>query len=166
MNKIDAIRSVDLLGPLSDIDKALLASEARVRAFDRGDLVCQEGELGRTFYILGLGTLSVRRGNPPVEVATLKPGSYLGEMSLLTGEPRTATIIALERSELLELDRPVFLRLFSQNPKLAQVLSDQVAKRRGRLEEVQGEVARLKLIQERESKDILGRIAKVFGLGG
>jgi CRP-like cAMP-binding protein len=165
MNKIDAIRAVDLLSPLSDIDKALLASEARIRNFERGETICTEGELGRTFYILGLGTLVVRRGKPPVDVATLKPGAYLGEMSLLTGAPRTATIIALERSELLELDRPVFLRLFSQNPPLAQLLSDQVARRRGRLEEVQGEVERLRLLQERESRDIFGRIRKVFGLG-
>lgn len=164
MNKLEAVRSVDLLAALSDMDKALLASEGRVKSFDRGQVVCQEGELGRTFYIVGSGQLAVQRGTPPVEIARLRTGAYLGEMSLLTGEPRAATITALERSELVELDRPVFLRLFSNNVALAQTLSSQVAARRVRLDEVKDEVKRQQLRQEAES-DIFGRIRKVFGLG-
>jgi CRP-like cAMP-binding protein len=165
MNKIEIIQKVDLLAPLSDMDKALVAADARIRPIDEGQVLCEDGEEGRTFWIVGQGSLAVLKGEPPIEVARLKAGDYVGEMSLLTGEPRTATVKALEFSELLELERPVFMRLFARNSELAVALSTQVAARRARLEKVSDQVRRQEEAQAQQhaEQDIFSRMKKVFG---
>jgi CRP-like cAMP-binding protein len=169
MNKIEIIRRIDIFSPLSDIDKALIAAEARPIPLTEGQVLCRDGDEGRTFWVVGMGSLAVLKGNPPLEVARLKAGDYVGEMSLLTGAPRTATVQALEFSELLELDRPVFMRLFSKNEALAEKLSSQVAARRVRLERITDQARRAE-VQAAEAqaaaeaeKDILGRMKKIFG---
>src|SRR5260221_14710196 len=99
-----------------------------------------------------------------VEVARLKPGSYFGEMSLLTGDVRSATCVALEDSELLCLDRDTFGVLLQENPPVAQAMSDILAARaqatQKRLSEEKGTGGRRS--PEEGSKKILEKIWTIF----
>ena len=167
MNKLEVIEKVDLLASLPVSAKALLAGEARERIVTAGEVLCREGEHGRTFWVVANGMLSVQKGEPPVEVARHAAGSYFGEMSLLTGEPRVATITAIMRSELLEFDRPAFLRLFSQNASLAPALSEQIALRKAGLARVvaSAPAQRPPVEVEEDAGNIFGRIKRLFGLG-
>jgi len=162
MNKLDMIRNCPLFAPLATADQAALAMEAKPLFVDRAQVLCRQDEPGRTFYIVGAGQFSVGLGTPPKEIAKLGPGAFFGEMSLLTGATRTATVSAVVRSEVLELDRPVFSRLFTRNPQIAQMISRAAAQRRMALKDAHDAEKQAALLAEEQS--IFGKIKGIFGI--
>jgi small-conductance mechanosensitive channel len=156
----DMLRRVDLFKVLQEEERARLRQEMVPRRFAKGEHVIEQGEKGNTFYLVGRGELSVRTGG--VEVSRLSRGNYFGEMSLLTGEPRTATVVALTDVVLLELGRPVFARLFEEHPELAPKLSGMLAHRRMQLDAAM--TASGETLPDSEEIDILGRLKNIFRL--
>ncbi|QRO03050.1 mechanosensitive ion channel [Archangium violaceum] len=156
----EMLRRVDLFKVLREEERAGLRREMVPKRFARGEHVIEQGEHGNTFYLVGRGELSVRASG--VEVSRLTRGNYFGEMSLLTGEPRTATVVALTDVVLLELDRPVFARLFSEHPELAPKLSGMLAHRRTQLDAVMTASGDTPPITE--ESHILGRLKSIFRL--
>jgi voltage-gated potassium channel len=165
MNAAEIVSKVYLFQTLSESEQAEIARRARVNIFPKGAVVCREGDAGKTFYLVGSGRFSVRRGNPPVDLAVLTTGQYFGEMGLLTGEARTATVEALEPAKLLEIDRPTLMQVISRNPALVTSMSKLVASRRRVLDEVQKTEEERRLRHEAEVKSLSSRIRSVFGLG-
>jgi CRP-like cAMP-binding protein len=125
--------AVDMLGLLQKEELEILAQEVVPRRFGAGERVITEGEPGNTFYVVAAGRLSVRTGQPETEVADLGPGHCFGEMSLLTGEPRSASVVARNDVLLYEVLRPTFARVLERHPGLAQNLADLLAHRRSEL---------------------------------
>ena len=157
---LEVLRSVDLFAVLPVEDQVVIASGARSRRFSEGDAICHQGDPGRTMFVVASGEVAVLADE--VEIARLGPGSYFGEMSLLTGEARTATVQAVGRTAVIELDRPGFARVFSTNVVLAQQVSDVVARRRLELKEHTKEAARARV--ETEAESIFSRLKGIFGL--
>ncbi|MBN1206033.1 MAG: mechanosensitive ion channel family protein [Myxococcaceae bacterium] len=160
---LDQLRAVDLFSMLSPDELDQLRRELVARRFGLGERIIEEGEEGRTFYLLASGEVSVRTGKNQAEVTRLKRGSYFGEMSLLTGEPRAATVVAVQDSVLLELDRPAFARMFVAHPGLARQLSALLAQRRTQLRAV-AEASGGSEDPAPEAGRILGRLRQIFGL--
>lgn len=162
---LQLLRKVDILQPLKDEEMAMLAEDLRHHLFGRGEAICKQGEPGSTFYIIKSGLVGVRvkKDETEVEVARLQPGGYFGEMSLLTGDVRSTTCVALEDSELVCLDRDTFSVLLQENPPVAQAMSDILATRsqetQKKLSEKGTEVRRA---TEEGSKRILERIWTIF----
>ncbi len=98
-----------------------------------GTVLAKEGEPGYEFIIVLSGTIEVRRGT--TVVATLGAGSYLGEIALLGGRPRTATVVATTDVEIEVLDRREFMSLLADVPELALPIMETMAER---LEELEG----------------------------
>ncbi|WP_375760364.1 cyclic nucleotide-binding domain-containing protein [Corallococcus exercitus] len=159
----ELLRQVDLFAPLGPEELERLRCEVVVRRFGRNERIIQEGDEGGTFYVVASGEVSVRAGTLQSEITRLGPGHYIGEMSLLTGERRAATVVALEDSVLLELDRPTFARLFSDYPGLARQLSALLAQRRTQLRAV-AQASGGGPDHSPEAGRILGRLRALFGL--
>lgn len=156
--------SVEIFAVLDRKARDELRKEMMLRRFGRGERIIQEGEPGHTFYLVVSGEVSVRAGGD-AEVARLKRGQYFGEMSLLTGEPRAATVLAASDAVLLELDRPVFARLFGEHQGLARELSAILAQRRSQLKAA-AEAAGGSVEIGREAGRIFSRLKQIFGLKG
>ena len=166
---IDLLRKVDILQPLKDEELTMLAEDLRHHLFGKGEAVCKQGEPGSTFYIIKSGLIGVGvtdADGAQVEVARLQPGSYFGEMSLLTGDARTSTCTALEDSELLCLDRDTFGVLLRESPPIAQTMSEILA---SRAQATQNRLTRERETQLRHvpgdeggSKKILEKIWTIF----
>ncbi|HXX94560.1 MAG TPA: mechanosensitive ion channel family protein [Planctomycetota bacterium] len=165
------LRRVDILAPLKEEDMLMLAEDLSHHLFARGEAICKQGDPGSTFYIIKAGTVGVKvKGSDGVEaeVARLTPGSYFGEMSLLTGEPRSSTCTALEDCELLCLDRDSFGVLLSENPPVAQAMSDILAARsqatKERLHKERETMSKPRTQDEEAgSRRILEKIRGIFG---
>jgi small-conductance mechanosensitive channel len=145
---VGLLKKVDILGALKDEELRMLADDLTTQLFARNETICRQGEEGSTFYIIRSGKVSVRvkaMTSADTEVAQLGPGAFFGEMSLLTGEPRSSTCQAAEDSELLCLDRESFAVLLKENPQIAQSMSEIIAAR-----------------QAAKEKTLLERSTKVF----
>jgi small-conductance mechanosensitive channel/CRP-like cAMP-binding protein len=129
----DVLAEVDLFTTLPPEALRALADATSPRPYGRGERIIDEGSDGQTFYVVASGEVSVRAASPSVEIARLRRGQYFGEMSLLTGEPRSASVVATEDCTLLEIDRATFARIFQMLPGLARQLSAQLAHRRSQL---------------------------------
>jgi small-conductance mechanosensitive channel len=157
------LRGVDLFATLGEPELQRLQRECVARRFGLGEHVIDEGEKGHTFYVVARGQVSVRLGRELREVARLERGGYFGEMSLLTGEPRTATVVAESDAVLLELDRPLFARLFAEQPDFARQLSALLAQRRAQLRAAAAQGSP-PVDPAPEASRIFGRLKNIFGL--
>lgn len=113
---LELLARLELFRPFEADELQAIAAASQVRRFGAGEEIVTEGGKGDTFFVVVSGRVSIRRGQPAREFAALGRGQSFGEMSLLTGEPRIATVTALEDSTLLELGREVFATHFAAHP--------------------------------------------------
>ncbi|WP_421725185.1 cyclic nucleotide-binding domain-containing protein [Bauldia sp.] len=107
---------------LDSVELDRLADAARPVTFGRGDALMRQRDLGEVMYVLASGTVVVcvhARGGEEV-VATLKPGEVVGEMAVITGERRSATVIAKRKVTALEIGKPAIGELLVRAPTLAE----------------------------------------------
>ena len=93
--------------------------------FESGDIILTEGDPGDSMFMLTAGTVKAVKRNAAgrqVAVNELSEGAFFGEISILTGQPRSATVVATSHCELLELDRPTLDSIVATHPNVRQVL--------------------------------------------
>ncbi len=108
-----------------------LLGSANLCRFGRGEKIIEQGGEGNSMFILAQGSASVEveRGGAAAQVATLSAGDYFGEMSLLTGEARSATVIAVSDCEVFEIEKELFAQVLQETPALLRTLSEMLAQR-------------------------------------
>ncbi|MDD5772626.1 MAG: mechanosensitive ion channel family protein [bacterium] len=120
------LRQVGILKPLSESELTELSKGLNFQKFGTGEIIFHENEQGDSFYIIKSGLVEVSKqvkfGKSSV-ISTLGPGNYFGEMSLLTGEKRNATIKALEDTELIAITHGPFKKILVNNPDIVESLS-------------------------------------------
>ncbi len=127
----DAVSGPDLLEEIKELpffsgigSKNLIkvVSALEQRHFPKSSMIVKQGDAGDSFYILRSGNVQVvleRRGKTPTPIALLGPKEGFGEMALLTGQPRSASIIAMTDVEVWRLTKTAFERLLSENLSLS-----------------------------------------------
>ena len=162
---LDLLNRIDFVAALAAESRGILAERARFLEYGAGQAIVRQGEQGDTFYLVARGEVAVRvqlEGGEK-EVARLGRGAFFGEMSLLTGDPRTATVVALGDAALLAVDRDAFERVFAKDPSMAQELAAVIARRRMALESAKAQGTPLPAAVEKETTNLLGRIRSIFG---
>jgi hypothetical protein len=118
---------------LSDDERAAIVKEMEVESHEEGSVIINEGDPGLSMYLIAAGEVKVytRPANKSATVylARLGEGDFFGEVSVLTGKPRTATITASQRTELLRLDKEKLDGVLSRYPGIRKVLDDFYKKR-------------------------------------
>jgi CRP-like cAMP-binding protein len=159
---IERLSAVDIFAPLSVEETGMLAQAAVRHIFAPGETVIRAGDPGSSMFVVHGGRVGVQvseQGRPRT-VATLNEGDFFGEMALFTGEPRTANVVALEETEVLEIGHAAMKSVFETNPDLVESLSFIMAERRRGLAEHRDAQA----AQADESEGILSAIKRFFGL--
>lgn len=121
------VLSQRLFAALSDAERADLAQACSRVQLDEGEILCRQGEPGVAMWIVGWGALEVRLaqdGDADAVVATIGGGQLVGEMALITGDQRTATVRALSPTEVLELQFSALQPLIQARPDLADSLAE------------------------------------------
>jgi CRP/FNR family cyclic AMP-dependent transcriptional regulator len=125
--KLELLRDVPLFSDLSSRDLnelGALVDEVEVPA---GKVLCQEGDRGEEFFVIVDGSVRVERGGR--EVATLGPGQFLGEISLIDEGPRAATATATTGGRLLVIGHREFHSLLDRYPSIETCVLRSLAKR-------------------------------------
>ena len=130
------LRGEPLFECLSDEQLDHLVKQADLNHFGRGERVIEEGAEGDSMFILLRGTaqVSISKNGSLIPVATLNSGDCFGEMSLLTGEPRSATVRADADCYVMEIGKPVMAEVLRDAPGCLEQLSDLLAQRKMRTE--------------------------------
>ncbi len=123
----DELMRIDFFRILSEQEQHYLAEHAKLRVFGPGELVVREGEVGDSLFVVLRGELSVRQGQTPI--GALQRCDFFGEMSLLTGALRQATVEAMEEVWLLEVSKEVLEPLIRDSPAIMDALSAVLATR-------------------------------------
>ena len=160
---IERLSAVDIFAPLSTEETETLAGASVRHVFAPGELVIRAGDQGSSMFVVHNGRVQVQisDGGKQRPVAVLNEGAFFGEMALFTGEPRTANVVALEETEVLEIGHGAMKHLFDTNPDLAESISWTIAERRAGL---QASSQQIGAITQSESAGLLTSIKRFFGL--
>lgn len=143
-----ALARSSLLGSLPPDVLKSLAGQARRRTYRRGEVVCHQGDPGDTLHVLQSGRVKVavygESGDEAV-LTILGPGDCFGELALIDGEPRSATVEALETVETVTLRRADFLELLQTSKEALEPLLATLARTIRRLSDTVADVSFLNL---------------------
>ncbi len=166
---LGALRRIDFLSVLSPEELEIVAQHAAVRVYLPGEAVVRQGDVGAEFFFIVEGTAEVRRGDGDkgATVATLHPMQFFGEMSLLTGEPRSATVVAQTKLEVVVIIKEALGRPIMVNPVLAERISTVLAERKSDLavyqENLNHRSEASQEVVEHRRKSLGSRIRRFFG---
>ncbi|MBP7777027.1 MAG: mechanosensitive ion channel [Acidobacteria bacterium] len=127
--------AVDMFAGLDDDERLRLAQGCQERLFGAGERIVRQGDEGRSMFVVLAGRVRVTIEPSGQEVAVTPAGGVFGEMSMLTGDPRTATVTALDDAVLLEVTADQFRDLAVRRPGLVEHVSGIVSARRQLLAE-------------------------------
>jgi small-conductance mechanosensitive channel/CRP-like cAMP-binding protein len=129
---VSILRGEPLFECLSEEQLSQMVNQARLKLYGRGEPVIEEGAAGESMFVMlrGAANVFVSRNGSKIQVATLRAGDCFGEMSLLTGEPRSATVRADGDCYVMEIGKPVMAEVLNEAPSCMEQLSQLLAQRR------------------------------------
>jgi small-conductance mechanosensitive channel/CRP-like cAMP-binding protein len=166
---VELLRRVELFRHLGEGERRTLLERSERRTCRSGEVIVREGEAGASLFVVASGVARVLRsvpGRADVELARLSVYDYFGEMSLLTGEPRSATVTALTECSLVVIDKVALDEVLRARPRLVSELAETVNRRRDRASRL---VERMGAAAAADDADhlhlLVARIRGFFGLG-
>ncbi len=161
--RVVSLQRIGMLGPLTPEQIGRLAEENVERVYAAGEPVIRQGAPGDSLFVIMNGRVEVtvvQEGMPSVRLATLEAGDYFGEMSLMTGAPRSATVAALVETRLLEVGKESFRRILAAQPNLVEQLGAALQLRQSERAQAMASVDR----SIPESQDMFQRIREFFSM--
>ncbi len=132
-HKAEMLSRVPLFGACTRDELARIESITDEVDVEEGRVLVREGRVGGEFFVVVSGTAAATRGDQPL--ATFGPGAFFGEMALLDGRPRSATVVAQTPMRLLVLEPRSFARLIDETPTVARRMLTTLAERIRSLDE-------------------------------
>lgn len=154
---------VPIFAPLSEEEIERLADSSTRRIYAPGEAIVRKGQVGGSMYIVIKGSVQVQipGANGPTTINSIRSNDFFGEMSLLTGEPRTANVVAEEETDVLQIKKTAIKPIFEANPELLTAICQIVEERRNLLAEKQSVADEIKT---EAGVGIMDSIKKFFGL--
>lgn len=160
-----AVRAVSLFDVLTEDERAALAAALETRQYTSGEIVTRQGDRSNHLYLLLAGEVEVRPEGSAAPVAVIEAPDFFGEMGLLTGEPRNASVVARGPVTCYRLGKEAFNTLVHARPDIAKALSARLVQRRMGLNVATGgEGKNLEGNAAREQARLLARMRQFFGL--
>ena len=155
------LAGVDLLALLPPELRHEIAASAPLTVFGSGEAIVRQGEPGQSMFVVCSGAVRVVLEPQGTEVARIERGGYFGEMSLLTGEPRSATVLAAGDASVVEIGVNLFRRLGAEHPQAIEQIGVAAMARRADLERVRTAAAGTVAV---ETNTLLTRMKKFLRL--
>jgi small-conductance mechanosensitive channel/CRP-like cAMP-binding protein len=161
-----AIAAVEFARPLPEDARALLADRAALKIYGPGEAIVRQGDPSRELFIVERGLVGVelpRDGGRFAEVAQLGPGQSFGEMGLLTGEKRSATVRAKTLCHLVVVDHDAFHDVLASHPEVVERMGGLLAARQAELDAAVNVAGRTQRVEDR-SRRLISQIRDFFKL--
>jgi small-conductance mechanosensitive channel/CRP-like cAMP-binding protein len=155
------LASVDLFATLPPELRNQVARSAPMAVYGSGETIVREGEEGQSMFVVVSGSVSVVLEPSREEVARIQRGGYFGEMSLLTGEPRSATVMAVGDVVVVEIGADLFRRLAIVHPEAIEKIGMAAMVRRAGLEQMRTATAETVTV---ETTTLMTRMKKFLRL--
>ena len=126
-NAMPLLKKVPIFDSLNRASLGEVAESSAIETYETGAKIATQGEEGTSFYLILDGSVEVRRSRRVI--AKLGRGDFFGEMAILDGQPRSADIVAIEKTNCLALSRSSFKTLIESNPALALGILQEVVRR-------------------------------------
>jgi small-conductance mechanosensitive channel/CRP-like cAMP-binding protein len=168
-HRVGALEQIEIFARLLPEDRQLLADGMRPAPFGRGEIITRQDSAAHWLYVLSKGECEVRvRGEGGAErlVARIAAPTVFGEMGVMTGDRRTASVVAATEVECYRIDKDLFRSVMRTRPEMAELMSQVMAKRRIELETVREGLdaeSRTRRVKEDRS-EILASIQTFFGM--
>jgi small-conductance mechanosensitive channel/CRP-like cAMP-binding protein len=165
--RVAALEQVDLFSTLEPAERQVLADGLHEKRFALGEAIVTQGQDGDSMFIIAEGRVQVSLAQDSVwsNLASLSAGDVLGEMSLMTGEPRTATCLAATDVLCYELDRATLQQVLTTRPAIADQMSALLAGRQEQIERKGGELQARAAARTTDSRrDLVEKIRRLFNL--
>ena len=165
-----ALETVHLFRSLTEDELRTLAGGMSHVMYTTGETITRQGAVAHWLYVMTSGSAEIRMttegSTTPVVVATVKAPDFFGEMGLMTGEPRSADVVATTDVDCFRLGKETFEKVFLQRPEIANELSEKLATRRVELIAVRDglDASAKSARQASERERILLAIKGFFGL--
>ncbi len=159
----DLLRKVSYFQQCSDVELRQVIEKGYRKKLASGEIICRENDPGDSFYIILSGAVEVVVESISQQVAIRTCGEFIGEMSLLMGSPRTATLRTVEETILFVVDRDNLQSLLQKNQNLADKIAEELSKRQEMLKSL-GITIGATNIEETPFKQIRKRIQAIFGI--
>jgi small-conductance mechanosensitive channel/CRP-like cAMP-binding protein len=158
----ERLSDVEIFEPLSDEETMKLAESCEAKIFSPNEPVVRKGQEGNSMFVVHRGAvnLQVIENGFSKTVATLREGEYFGEMALLTGQPRSATVVASGETEVLEIKQDALKPLFEKNPYLIEEFTKTIDARRKLLAIEKPEMPQF----DEPNEGLFNSIRKFFGM--
>jgi branched-chain amino acid transport system substrate-binding protein len=165
---ITLLQEIDIFKPFSEKAKFYLSERIGRHRFQAHETIVKQGDRGNSLFIIVEGVVSVQvrtEEGKNKEVARLGAGNFFGEMALLTGEDRTATVVALVDTSLFELTKHDIKPLIEEQPEVSEMISKVLTQRQFSTMSQLHEQHDIEIETEAVYKRLLNRIEHFFGLG-
>ena len=166
--RLQILAGVDLFQSLTQEERSQIAENLQYAPFARGDVITQQGDASHWLYIIAYGEAEVLYGPPtgaaPRVVGSLAAGQFFGEMGLLAGESRYATVVAKTDVECYRLDKSSFQRLLQARPEIAVEVARIVGARKGDLDRARDAYGTAPELPAERQATLLWRIRRFFSL--
>jgi small-conductance mechanosensitive channel/CRP-like cAMP-binding protein len=163
-----ALDGVTFLKALHEEERAHIAERLRYALFAPGETITKQGAVAHWLYIIvsGVAEVKVNIEGTDKTVAKIQSPGFVGEMGLMTGEPRTATVVAVTEVECYRLDKEAFNKIMVGRPEIAEGISHVLATRSVELKAVREDldVDSKRLALEAERQRLVTTIQRFFGL--
>lgn len=128
---IQILKNIPFFSTLSEENFREFAEHFIIKKFSKGDVICLEGDPGDFFYIVKSGKVKITKGKEGAEktLAIIKEGDFFGEMALVTDEPRSATVTAVEAVEAIALSKADFDKFLEKSPQIALSVTKVISRR-------------------------------------
>ncbi|MBK8467345.1 MAG: mechanosensitive ion channel [Chloracidobacterium sp.] len=159
----DHLNRVSIFAPLSDDETEQLANASYSRVYAPGEAIVRQGKEGNSMFVILRGSVRIQipEGSYQKTIGRLGKDDFFGEMSLLTGEPRSASVIAEEETEVLQIKKDALKPIFENNPDLVKSICELIEERRELLASIEETTLEESLASH---KGVMGSIKRFFGL--
>lgn len=158
--RVQLLRNNALFSHLTDDQLLRIIHQSPIQAWGTGETIVTENECGESLFLLDKGRVLISKktsGEESVDITELKPGDIFGEMTLFTGEPRSASARCLSQVEVIEINRTTLATLMAEDPSLLQKMGQLISARKATLESLQE-----KQSQAQGTRDTIDHMQRLF----